>query len=106
MYNLRISRTTGGVSGAGAGGAAIGQLAAGSRQAIEGRACTYPCGALYGAVVAIRYNPHVKAVCDRLQARGKSKKTALDAAMRKLVYLCFGVLKTKMPYQHNYAKIA
>jgi len=29
----------------------------------------------------------------------------LGAAMRKLVHLCFGVLKTRQPYQANYAKI-
>lgn len=56
------------------------------------------------AVTAIRHNPHVKAVYDRLLARGKSKMSALGAAMRKLVHLCFGVLKTRMPYQPDYAK--
>ncbi|MGR0481287.1 MAG: IS110 family transposase [Candidatus Electronema sp. V4] len=55
------------------------------------------------AVVALRHNPHVKAVYDRLLARGKSKMSALGAAMRKLVHLCFGVLKTRLPYQPNYA---
>ena len=58
------------------------------------------------AVVAKRCNPHVKAVYDRLLARGKSKMSALGAAMRKLVHLCFGVLKTQQPYQHDYAKNA
>jgi transposase len=58
------------------------------------------------AIVATRYNPHVKAVYERLLARGKSKMSALGAAMRKLVHLCFGVLKTRKPYQYNYAKIA
>ena len=58
------------------------------------------------AIVATRYNPHVKAVYDRLLARGKSKMSALGAAMRKLVHLCFGVLKTRKPYQTDYAKIA
>jgi transposase len=63
--------------------------------------------ALYMAsVVAIRFNPHVKAVYDRLVARGKSKMAALGAAMRKLVHLCFGVLKNRKPYEHNYAKSA
>lgn len=57
------------------------------------------------AVVATRHNPHVKAVYDRLLARGKSKMSALGAAMRKLVHLCFGVLKTRKPYQPDYAKI-
>ncbi len=57
------------------------------------------------AIVATRCNPHVRAVYERLLARGKSKMSALGAAMRKLVHLCFGVLKTRTPYQHNYAKI-
>jgi transposase len=56
------------------------------------------------AVVAKRCNPHVKAVYDRLLARGKTKMSALGAAMRKLVHLCFGVIKTQQPYQHNYSK--
>jgi transposase len=31
---------------------------------------------------------------------------ALGAAMRKLVHLCFGVVKTKKPYQPDYAVTA
>ena len=58
------------------------------------------------AVVATRCNAHVKALYERLLARGKSKMSALGAAMRKLVHLCFGVLKTQQPYQSNYAKKA
>lgn len=56
------------------------------------------------AIVATRCNPHVKAVYERLLARGKSKMSALGAAMRKLVHLCFGVLKTQRPYEHDHAK--
>lgn len=58
------------------------------------------------AIVATRCNPHVKAVYERLLARGKSKMSALGAAMRKLVHLCFGVLKTQQPYEHDYTKNA
>ena len=58
------------------------------------------------AIVAKQYNPHVKALYDRLIAKGKSKMSALGAAMRKLVHLCFGVLKTQRPYQADYAKLA
>ena len=58
------------------------------------------------AIVATRHNPHVKALYERLLARGKSKLAALGAAMRKLVHLCFGVLKTRTPYQAEYAKAA
>ena len=54
------------------------------------------------AIVAIRHNPHVKEIYERLLAAGKSKMAALGAAMRKLVHLCFGVLKSRQPYQANY----
>jgi len=57
------------------------------------------------AIVATRYNPHIKAVYERLFARGKSKMSAPGASMRKLVHLCFGILKTQKPYQHGYPKI-
>jgi transposase len=58
---------------------------------------------LYMAVVlATRHNPHLKNLYQRLQANGKSKMSALGAVMRKLAHLCFGVLKTRMPYQPNF----
>jgi transposase len=55
------------------------------------------------AIVGTRYNPHVRALYERLLAAGKSKMAALGAAMRKLVHLCFGVLKTRTPYRPDYA---
>jgi len=45
------------------------------------------------AVSACRYNPDVKALYTRLLERGKAKKAAIGAAMRKLVHITFGVLK-------------
>lgn len=51
------------------------------------------------AVVAIRYNRDIKAQYERLTSKGKSKMSALGAAMRKLVQICFGVLKHQQPYQ-------
>ena len=50
------------------------------------------------AVVAIRWNPHIKAHYERMLERGKSKMAALGAAMRKLAHLCFGVVKNGKPY--------
>lgn len=57
------------------------------------------------SITAIRYNPHVSALYIRLLDKGKSKMSAIGAAMRKLVHLCFGVLKTRLPYQPAYVKI-
>ena len=51
------------------------------------------------AVVAIRSNPDVRSLYERLITAGKSKMSAIGAAMRKLVHICFGVLKNQQPYQ-------
>ncbi len=53
------------------------------------------------AVVATRANPDVRAHYKRLVAQGKSKMSALGAAMRKLVHICFGVIKNQQPYRPN-----
>jgi len=55
------------------------------------------------AVVATTYNPDIKAQYARLTGNGKSKMSALGAAMRKLVQICFGVLKHQQPYQPQVA---
>lgn len=54
------------------------------------------------AIVGIRHNPHVKAIYERLIAKGKCKMAALGAAMRKIVHLCFGVFKNKTPYRPDF----
>lgn len=59
-------------------------------------------GLFMPAVVALRHNPHIKAMCERLCARGKAKMLVVGAAMRKLVHLCYGVLKHQTAYQNDY----
>lgn len=51
------------------------------------------------AVVSIQHNPDIKRQYERLLNNGKVKMSALCAAMRKLVHICFGVLKHQKPYQ-------
>lgn len=55
------------------------------------------------AVVARRCNPHIKALNERLMAKGKSKMAAIGAAMRKLAHLCFGVVHSGKPYDPKFA---
>ena len=45
------------------------------------------------ALVAVRYEPHVKAFYDKLVARGKTKMQANVAVMRKLLHAIYGMLK-------------
>jgi transposase len=51
------------------------------------------------AIVAKRWNPDVRALYERLLARGKAKMAAIGAAMRKLLHIAFGVLKHQTDYQ-------
>lgn len=50
------------------------------------------------ALAAQRFNPSIVPLRQRLLARGKSKMTVTVAAMRKLLVLAYGVLKTRKPY--------
>ena len=55
---------------------------------------------LYMATIsALQHNPDIKMQNQRLLKKGKSKMSALCAAMRKLVQICFGVIKHQQPYQ-------
>ena len=47
------------------------------------------------AVVAMRHNPLLKAMSERLLGRGKVKMQVIGALMRKLVHLAFGILKSQ-----------
>jgi transposase len=46
------------------------------------------------AMTALRCNPIIKAFGDRLKAKQKNGKVVIVAAMRKLLHIIFGVLKT------------
>ncbi len=50
------------------------------------------------AVVAKRYNPAIAAFCDRLLSRGKCPMQVIIAAMRKLLHIAYGVLKSGQPF--------
>jgi transposase len=60
-------------------------------------------GALYfPAISAIRHNPIVKRLAERLEAKGKQKAVIRVAAMRKLMHLVYGVLKNRKPFDPNH----
>lgn len=48
----------------------------------------------FPAMTALRYNSAVKAFGERLEKRGKEKMGIIGAAMRKLLHICYGVLKS------------
>jgi len=51
------------------------------------------------AVCASTHNPDIRAQKERLLKAGKLKMQALGAAMRKLIQICFGVIKHQSEYQ-------
>ena len=54
------------------------------------------------AVTAQCHNPIVHAFCLRLRQKGKHPMAVLGAAMRKLLHIVFGVLKTRKPFDPNH----
>ncbi len=70
---------------------------------LSGRGDRRVRSALYmPAVSAISHNPEMKSFYSTLIERGKTPKQALTAVMRKLVHLCYGVVKNQTPYQANW----
>lgn len=56
------------------------------------------------SLVAIQCNEPAKELYDRLLAKGKSKMAALGAVMHKLLRQAYGVLKSGVPFDANFAK--
>ncbi|MGI9214585.1 MAG: IS110 family transposase, partial [Gammaproteobacteria bacterium] len=48
----------------------------------------------FPAIVARQHNPIIKSFCQRLELAGKPKMVIICAAMRKLVHVVYGVLKS------------
>jgi transposase len=55
------------------------------------------------ALVAWRHNPLIRTFCERLKTQGKNGKLVVCAAMRKLLTLAYGVLKSGQPFDPNFA---
>jgi transposase len=55
------------------------------------------------ALVALRYNPLIMELKLRLTKAGKSKMAIVGAAMRKLVHIIYGVLKSGTPFDEKFA---
>lgn len=77
----------------------------------RGRASLSRCGpslvrkALYfPAIAALRHNPTIRAVQVRLAVKGKPKMVIIGAAMRHLIHIAFGVLKTHRAYDAYVAR--
>jgi len=55
------------------------------------------------ALVAMRWDPHMRAWAQRLKARGKPTKVVLVAVMRKLLHIIYGVWKHASDYDAQLA---
>jgi transposase len=56
------------------------------------------------AISAIRFNPVIKNFYERLAARGKKKKVAIVACMRKLLHIIWGVVKKGKAFDFSYGR--
>jgi transposase len=53
------------------------------------------------AMVAVKHNAIIRGFANSLRSRGKKPKQVICAAMRKLLHLAFGVIKTNRPFDSN-----
>jgi len=58
------------------------------------------------ALSALRHNPLIIALKERMLKTGHSKMAIVGAAMRKLLHLAYGVIKTGKPFDPNHAQTA
>lgn len=58
----------------------------------------------FPAVTALRCSPFFQAWAEGLRQRGKSKMAVIGAAMRKLIHLAYGVLKTGKPFDPEWTQ--
>jgi hypothetical protein len=50
------------------------------------------------ALTAMQFNPILKLFYEKLLEKGKPKKVAICAVMRKLVHIIYGVLSSNKPF--------
>ena len=55
------------------------------------------------AVCSLTHNAAISALRDRMKARGKTGKQIVCAAMRKLLHIAYGVLKSGKPFDPELA---
>ena len=84
-----------------------------SGSSVRGRVCLSKIGnarlrkALYfPAITALRSSDFFKAWAEPFRTRGKSKMSVIGAAMRKLIHLAYGVIKTGKPFDPNWVRRA
>jgi len=58
------------------------------------------------ALSAVRYNPAIKIFYDRLISKGKPKKTALVACMRKIITMANSMIKNNTDWDADHGKLA
>jgi len=58
------------------------------------------------AISAMQHNKFVREFIDRMRAKGKKGKELICAAMRKLIHIIYGVLKSGKPFDANYQNIS
>jgi transposase len=57
------------------------------------------------AIVAMKHNPIICDLCQRLSERGLAKMAIVGASMRKLLVLAYGVIKSDSSFDPNFSQI-
>jgi transposase len=57
------------------------------------------------ALNAMRTNPILRDFAERLRAKGRPEPVIIGAVIRKLLHICYGVLKHQTPFDPNYGRV-
>ena len=69
------------------------------KRMIQGGRTSVRCGLYMATLVATRHNPVIRNFYERLLDKGKLKKVALVACMRKLLVILNAMLRDNKPWQ-------
>lgn len=73
------------------------------KRRIRGGRATVRTVLFMATMTAVRFNPRIRAMYQRLLAAGKLKKVALIACMRKLIVMLNAMIKNGTDWEENYA---
>ena len=73
------------------------------KRRISGGRAKIRCALYMATLVAVRFNPLIKAFYERLISKGKLKKVALTACMHKLLIVLNAMMKSSHPWQPQIA---
>ena len=83
--------------------ASVGELGQGTHDDLSHRPCGVAQSLVHAGAGGVAPYPILQAFGIRMKANGLAPKAVVGAAMRKLAHLIYGVVKSRKPFDANFA---